>query len=564
MLYELKSCKDIYDLSDLLDIPAKVLTYILYVIPETEKYTEICLSKKGGGTRQIFAPSDRLKALQSRLSFVLYECQYEVASKHGRRSSFGFERGRSILDNADVHRRKRWVFNIDLEDFFPSINFGRVISFFKKNKDFSLNPKVATYIAQIACFQGMLPQGAPSSPVIANLICGSLDFRLASFAGQNRCNYTRYADDITFSTNLAEFPSPIAIPDTTKHGWTAAPELEKIVTRSGFAVNQKKTRMSYRRNRQMVTGLVVNEFPNIERSYYRRVRASIDHLIKGKPVEIPRFCRPFRLNCENEDVSVDIVEALSGQISFCAYVSDRSDQRSSKEKFFNPTAIFRSYADLIFFKYFCRGGKTLVITEGESDILYLKSALLKMNHSIDGLVEHVPNEKNRILVDFFKFPVSAEKTIGLAGGTGNINLFLRRFRNFLDRANPTIFNRRVIILLDNDEGYDDTSKIIKSSYKINFGTLDNSSYANLSDTLSIVKTPHGPSGPKTCIEDFLDPSALNVNLDGKTFSSDPKYDINKHFGKYILSNHIYSNFEKYDFSNFDPIIGRLKAAIDQI
>ena len=210
MLFELRTCQDIYDLSDLLNIPAKLLTYVLYVIPDNQKYSEHCLSKKGGGTRIIHAPMPRLKELQARLAAVLYDCQSELDTAHGSRRSFGFERGVGILENADCHKGKRWVFNIDIKDFFPNINFGRVISFFKKNENFLLNPKVAAYIAQIACYDERLPQGSPSSPVISNLICGSLDYRLSRLAAKHRCNYSRYADDITFSTNLREFPSGIA------------------------------------------------------------------------------------------------------------------------------------------------------------------------------------------------------------------------------------------------------------------------------------------------------------------------------------------------------------------
>ncbi|XUU59908.1 retron Ec67 family RNA-directed DNA polymerase/endonuclease [Erythrobacter sp. HA6-11] len=563
MLFELKSCQDIYELSDLLEIPAKILTYILYVIPEQRKYTEICLSKKAGGTRIVHAPIARLKELQAKLAYVLYECQEEIDQSHGKRRSFGFERGLSILDNAELHRRKRWVFNTDLIDFFPSINFGRVISFFKKNKDFSLHPKIATYIAQIACFQGKLPQGAPSSPVIANLICGSLDYRLAKFARENRCNYSRYADDITFSTNLKTFPDSIAEQDESEQGWRVADLLEKIIDRSGFELNHNKSRMSFRRNRQMVTGLVVNEFPNVRRSYYKGVRAAIDHLIKDKPAYIPRFCDPFRSNCEDERNKTDIVEALSGQISFCAFISDRTDGRSQKEKFFNPSAIFRSYADLVFYKYFASGGNPLIITEGESDVLYIKSALLKANASIPNIVEYKDGEKNEILIDFFNFPRSAARTVGLAGGTGNINIFLQRFKGFLDRCDNKILNRRAILLLDNDDGLKDTAKLLRNKFKVEYGQLNNDPYKNISSHCSVVKTPHIASGTKSAVEDFLDQKAISVKLDDKTFSRETNYDTSKHFGKYILSNHIYTHIDKYDFASFMPIIRRLQAAVEQ-
>ena len=99
-----------------------------------------------------------------------------------------------------MHVGSKYVLNIDLQDFFDSFNFGRVRGFFIKNRNFQLNPDVATVIAQIACYDNKLPQGSPCSPVITNLISHSLDIRLASLAKKYKCTYTRYADDITFST----------------------------------------------------------------------------------------------------------------------------------------------------------------------------------------------------------------------------------------------------------------------------------------------------------------------------------------------------------------------------
>ena len=97
------------------------------------------------------------------------------------------------------------VLNIDLENFFESFHFGRVRGFFIKNNNFLLPIEVATVIAQISCYEGKLPQGAPSSPIISNLICEILDYRLLKIAKKYKLNYTRYADDLTFSTNDKNF-----------------------------------------------------------------------------------------------------------------------------------------------------------------------------------------------------------------------------------------------------------------------------------------------------------------------------------------------------------------------
>src|SRR5690606_34283132 len=102
--------------------------------------------------------------------------------------------------NAAVHKGKRTILNLDLDDFFGQFNFGRVRGYFIANKHFELDPHIATVIAQIACYENSLPQGSPCSPVIANLITASLDMRLLRLANSCGCSYSRYADDITFST----------------------------------------------------------------------------------------------------------------------------------------------------------------------------------------------------------------------------------------------------------------------------------------------------------------------------------------------------------------------------
>ena len=102
------------------------------------------------------------------------------------------------------------MFNLDIEDYFPSFNFGRVRGFFIRNRHFGLHPSAATLIAQIACFENRLPQGSPCSPVIADLISHLLDVKLAQLAKQHGATYSRYADDLTFSTRKKDFPDALA------------------------------------------------------------------------------------------------------------------------------------------------------------------------------------------------------------------------------------------------------------------------------------------------------------------------------------------------------------------
>ena len=177
------------------------MSYILYKLDPSKKYKKFVIQKKSGGTRIIRAPEKMLSLLQERLAEMLYKCAVELQRDNQSfwRASHGFQKDKTIVSNADMHRRRRFVFNVDLEDFFGTLNFGRVRGFFIHDKAFALNPSVATVIAQIACHENELPQGSPCSPVISNLIGNILDVRLLALARDARCTYTRYADDLTFS-----------------------------------------------------------------------------------------------------------------------------------------------------------------------------------------------------------------------------------------------------------------------------------------------------------------------------------------------------------------------------
>ena len=184
------------------------------------------------------------------------------------------------MTNATPHRSRRYVFNVDIKDFFGSINFGRVRGFFLQDKSFALSPNVATVLAQIACYENQLPQGSPCSPVISNLIGHILDINLVRLAATAGCTYSRYADDLTFSTNNLGFPKSVATQrEGDAHTWVAGRELERLILRSGFEINPSKTRMQYRSSRQEVTGLVVNRKVSTSKEYRHSVRAMVHRLL---------------------------------------------------------------------------------------------------------------------------------------------------------------------------------------------------------------------------------------------------------------------------------------------
>ena len=269
MINEVKSRNE---LADLLGISRKRLTYLLYIKHLENMYTSFEIPKKSGGQRLINAPNKELKLIQRRLANELYEYHTRLnKDKQINGVSQAFEKEKSIFTNAKIHRKKRFIINVDLENFFDNIHFGRVRGYLIKNKDFQLSEEVATVIAQLTCFKGSLPQGAPTSPIISNYICNIFDLRIIKLAKKYKLNYTRYADDLTFSTNDKYF----------MENWEAfLGNLEKEVERAGFHLNEKKTRISYEDSRQEVTGVIVNKKISIKREYYKNTRAMANNLYK--------------------------------------------------------------------------------------------------------------------------------------------------------------------------------------------------------------------------------------------------------------------------------------------
>ena len=168
---------------------------------------------------------------------------------------YGFLNDKSFIDNARNHIAKRIILNIDLKDFFDQIHFGRVLGMLVK-PPYSLGREAAITITQIACYNGHLPQGSPCSPIITNMICAPLDNAMMRLAKKTGCYYSRYADDITFSTYRKEFDKGIVLENngTIELG----DEIKRILSKHSFIVNQKKVSLKTKDCRQEVTGITVN------------------------------------------------------------------------------------------------------------------------------------------------------------------------------------------------------------------------------------------------------------------------------------------------------------------
>ncbi|WP_312354665.1 reverse transcriptase domain-containing protein, partial [Aminipila sp.] len=182
------------DIADLLGIKEKSLRYFLFKKRPENMYHTFEIPKRNGEQRKISAPCQELKQIQKKLANLL-SCVYVP-----KMCAYGFLNDKNIVGNASQHINRNIVLNIDLKDFFTQIHFGRIRGMLMK-EPYAIGEEAATTIAQIACLNGVLPQGAPSSPILTNMICAPMDNNLMRLAKKTGCTYTRYADDITFSTH---------------------------------------------------------------------------------------------------------------------------------------------------------------------------------------------------------------------------------------------------------------------------------------------------------------------------------------------------------------------------
>ncbi len=223
------------------------------------------IAKATGGVRRIHAPRQELKVLQRRILDAI------VARIPAHDACHGFVTGRSAVTNAAVHQGAHVVLKLDLADFFPTIHYRRVVGVFEY---YGYSPEVASRLAALCthravladgrvAWPGVLPQGAPTSPALANVVCRRLDARLTQLARKVSARYTRYADDLTFS-----FPAEPEVPLGRFFWW-----VDQICQAEGFTENTRKRRVLRRHMQQRVTGIVVNDGLTVPRAARRELRA---------------------------------------------------------------------------------------------------------------------------------------------------------------------------------------------------------------------------------------------------------------------------------------------------
>lgn len=212
--------------------------------------------KSDGSLRQIDTPRTYLKVIQWWiLDNILNKVEFNS-------NVFGFISGKSAIQNAQYHIGAQHILNVDIQNFFPSISIEQVRKIFLS---LGFGGEVASALAELCCLNGRLPQGAPTSPAIANLVLRDLDNDLSKIAEAEWYKYSRYADDLTFSS-------------MTKIEDTFLSNVAEAVNRAGFTLKPTKTRFSGRGGRMEVTGVVINEKLQPTREWRKNMRSKLHRL----------------------------------------------------------------------------------------------------------------------------------------------------------------------------------------------------------------------------------------------------------------------------------------------
>lgn len=558
------------DVSKLLNIPLKKLTHTLYF--EKNLYTKFDIGKKSGEPREILAPNDDLKKIQKQIYRVLdrHILAHRMNNKH-LNISHGFEREKSIISNSEIHKNKRYVFNTDIKDFFTTIHFGRVKGYFMKNKKFKMQENIATIIAQLVCHEGILPQGAPTSPLISNLICNILDLRLLKVSKEFKLNYTRYADDLTFSTNSKNFL------ERYEDFYSI---LLKEISKAGFSINDKKNRLQYKDSQQVVTGLTVNDKVNVKRTFYTSTRAMAYSLYTKGSFTI--------------DGEVGTIQQLEGRFSFINQLDKHNnikeynkviyqDQKIEQIKTFfkrKPlNAREKEYQKFIFYKHFWNNECPLIVTEGKTDVLYIKAALKKYYLDYPNLIQLNEHGAFEYKIDFFQrtkklryfFELDKDgadtmqkiinyyipsKISGLREKTFNyLDFFYRKIKR--EPTNP------IILLFDNERKGSPLHKFINNvqkHVKPKGEDLKDKLNKPIPDPQPLIGNIHLMSVPRDSqseegeIEDLLNHITNILELHGKKFNRNGGDDF---FGKEILSKYINKEYNSLELDTLKPILDRI-------
>jgi len=382
-----------------------------------------------------------------------------------------------------------------------------------------------------------------------------LDIRLVRLAKKYKCTYSRYADDITFSTNQKTFPKEIA--ELSSEGkWKSGLDLSRDINNCGFIINENKTSMQYRTARQVVTGLTVNKIVNINRSYYKTTRAYCSQLFQFGEYYIKKeiIC----IDSEERVIKTKGTEKqLEGRLSYIYSIRKQYYKDYNSNKHY-PIGIVKQYKLFLIHKYFIGNKIPTIIVEGKTDTIYLKCALQNL---LDKYPELVTNSDGIIKynISFLNYTNTIKEIFGISSGTsGQIDL-IKVVLKYKDHYLYSINKKPAIFIFDNDKG----SKLVKNMLKNDFGfsEIDCSRYYNIHDNLYII---FSTITDNTEIEDLFESIILESKVGNKVFNRSILMDNNNEYSKIVFAEKVIKpKWKKIDFTKFERIFNIIKDIINR-
>lgn len=329
-------------------VQLKSLTYYANPTLCKKRYQNFTIKKKSGADRTIHAPMKGLKSILRSLNFVL-QCVYEP-----HEAATGFVLEKSIVDNAKKHEGHHYVLNMDLKDFFHTFDRNRVkMGFIYEPFNLNGDKEPLAFLLASLCthpfeidgeVKTVLPQGSPTSPTLTNILCKKLDRRLTGLANRFGATYTRYADDITFSSphNIYQrVENPVL---NEKGGYDDfISELGRLIQEEKLVINPKKTRLQKAGYRQEATGLIVNDKVNVRSRYVKQIRMWLYYWEKyGYEKAEQIFKRDYIADKGHvKNINAHLVNVLDGKLEFLKMVKGVEDGTyiGLKDRFDNLTGL---------------------------------------------------------------------------------------------------------------------------------------------------------------------------------------------------------------------------------
>ncbi|HGI6746894.1 TPA: retron St85 family RNA-directed DNA polymerase, partial [Listeria monocytogenes] len=246
----------IYDTTHLGLLTGIKKEYIYLVVSSPRHYyRHFKIPKSNGFLREIDEPLPNLKIIQKWiLNNILQNVPVSPYAK-------AYLHKTTLIDNAKFHKRQKIVYKLDIQNFFPSISSHMIYNFFCEA---GYDLKLSRVLSRIVTLNNGLPQGAPTSPYLSNIIFKEIDLKIAKYCQQHKIRYTRYADDLTFSGDFNYNKLKTFV--------------EWNIQKSGFNLNNSKTKILPKNKRQIVTGIVVNEKLQISKNERKKIRHELHYL----------------------------------------------------------------------------------------------------------------------------------------------------------------------------------------------------------------------------------------------------------------------------------------------